>query len=171
MADGTSNYWGGKRWTEWGASDALNIDSDNDTIEYGWPFPVRVTRAAVAPTTTVANGSGTVEVEVYRNNDFGDAGTDTLLGTWVLGTTTSIVPGEVSVANFVGADTDGEAAEDGNTRYVGPTGPYDIAVGEGLVFKVVEPSDSGVVLLAVEYIPLPFNENDTNVVRVYNVPA
>lgn len=170
MAEGTSSFWGSKRWTDWGASDALNIDSDNDTIEYGWPYPVYVTGAAVIPTTAVADATASVQVEIYRNSGYGDAGTTTLLGTWVVCTTDGLATGTISKAVFQGADTDGETAEDSTTRYVAPTGPYFIDCGDGLTFKVVEAADSGVVHLAVEYIPLP-HSNSSDVARTYNVPA
>jgi len=171
MPDGTSNYWGCKRWTEWSAIDDVNIDSDNDTYEYHFPMPVMVTRVAILATTAVVNAAGTVDIEMYRVTDASDGGADTLLGTCkILGTTTLAV-GDVAVCNCVGADTDGEVAEDSTTRYVGPTGPYEITTGQGFLLKVVEPSDSGACKVAIEYIPLPFDENDTDVARVYDVPV
>lgn len=170
-AQGTSSYWGTKRWTELGAIDDLDIDADNDKFEYGFPQPVRATRLAVIPTTNVANASGTVEVEVYRADAFGSQTEDTLLGTIVVTDTTTLSVGDIMYANLVGEDESGSEGSDGSTVHVGPSGPYEIAVGEGLVFKVVEPADSGAVRISVEYIPLPVDENDDNVARVHEVPA
>lgn len=164
---------GSKQWTPLNAIDDLNIDSDNDTYEFIWPFPVHVYRAAFLATTAVANAAGTVDVEVYKVTDASDGGTDTLLGTWQVLATTTLAVGDWSIGNFVGADTDGSTAVDNSTVYEGPDGPYEIGVGEGLLFKVVEPSDSGAGRLCVEFIPQPVHSDEAsgNVARVYNVPA
>lgn len=173
MADGTSTYFQGKQWTDFNAADDLNVDSDNDVSEFVWPFAVDVYRVMAIPTTAVTNATGTVDIEIYKVLDYSDGGNDTLLGTWQLMGTTTIAVGTVTIGNFVGADTDGETAEDGLTRYEAPQGPYEIGVGESLVLKVVEPADAGVIRVAIEYAqkaPPPISATG-NVARVYNVPG
>ena len=170
---GKMSLWGDTRWTALDAIDGVNIDSDNDTAEYGFVEPGWVTRIAFIPTTAVANAAGTVDVEIYRNNDFGDSGEDTLLGTIQVIATTTLAVGEVMVANLWGQDTDGEVAEDSTTRYVGGLGPYSIGWGEGLVLKVVEPADSGALRVSIEYMPqgAASAAASGNLARIYNVPT
>lgn len=171
MADGTSNSW---NFTyKYNASDDLNIDSDNDTSEFYWAHPVHVHRVGCIVTTAVANAAGTVDVEIYKQNQVGDNGLDTLLGTWRITDTTTRAVGSVHYCKMVD-ETSGsgeETAEDGADRNVAPSkeqaGGYAYPVilpGQSLVLKVVEPADSGVVIPFVEASLMPVNVNDADVV-------
>lgn len=171
---GTSSYMGSKRWTPVGAIDELNIDSDNDTWEFVFPHPAHVYRVAFLATTAVVHNSADVEVEIYKSTDAGDAGTDTLVGTWtVLTDGGTLAAGNWAIGNLVLADTDGATAVDGATTYAGPSGPVELIMGQGLTFKVVTPSASGAGRIAIEYVPEPINSDavGTGVEFVNNVPA
>lgn len=174
MTAGTSNYMARKQWTPVGAIDELNIDSDNDTWEFVFPHPVDAYRVAFLATTAVVHNSADVDVEIYLTTDAGDAGTDTLVGTWkplLNGETLAV--GDWTVGNLVLADTDGSTAVDGNTVYEGPDGPVSVPMGGGLTFKVVVPSASGAGRIALEYVekPMMSDEDGTGVARIHNVPA
>lgn len=159
---GTSSYMGSKRWTPVGAIDELNIDSDNDTWEFVFPHPAHVYRVAFLATTAVVHNSTDLNVEVYKTTDAGDAGTDTLVGTWtVLTNGGTLAVGNWAIGNFVLADADGSVAVDGLTTYAGPDGPIELIMGQGLTFKVVDPGASGAGRIAIEYIPLPVYSDET----------
>lgn len=148
------------------ASDDLNIDSDNDTSEFIFNAPVKITRVTAVVTTAVVNAAGTVDVELYRYPVAGSSSNAVLLGTWRLTTTTTRAAGAFCYKDLHIDDADGETAEDGSLRNEAPnsnitaaeTGldPFWILPGQSFAMKVVEPGDSGVVTAGVEYIQGPF---------------
>jgi len=166
-----------KRWVQ-NASDDLNIDSDNDTSEFIFGGPVKVTRVFATVTTGVTNAAGTVDVELYRYPVAGSSSNAVLLGTWRLTTTTTRAAGAFCYKDLHIDDTDGETAEDGTLRFEAPNSnitaaatdldPFIIPPGQSFAMKVVEPGDAGVVIPGVEFVQLPFSGtfiDGTNVFR------
>lgn len=166
-----SAYWeqAAREWRLSDASDQPNIDADNDVAAvWFWPHPVDIVRVGYIATTAVVNAAGTVEIELYRDNVVG-SGADTLLGTWVSAGTVTLAAGQMAIGEVVAGDEDGELAEDGTTRYVGPTGPIRINPGQSFIMKVTEPADSGVVRGFVEYVSLPLVAGGSYVTRASEV--
>lgn len=166
-ASGTSNVQiGGKRWVAIdgaAAIDNLNIDSDNDTGVHYFMTAGRVSRLGFLATTSVTV-SDFVKVEVYKNGTGG-----TLLGTWTVCLTGACpAAGEVTYAEAVIHDTDGEVAEDGATRYPAPD-KMEFNAGEDITLKVVEPADAGAGIAYIEVVEEPVHPTSTNVNNVGTV--
>lgn len=76
--------------------------------------------------------------------------------------TQTVAAGSLVYREVVLADTDGETAEDGETRYVAPSGPLSVDVGEQAVLEVtnaVGAASTGYVF--IEYVQKPFDLYDS----------
>ena len=79
----------------------------------------------------------------------------------------TIVAGQVTYREVVLADTNGETAEDGMLRNVGPSGPCRINPGEEAVLEVTNAAGVAATgVMFIEYAELAFNDEDhTDVVE------
>lgn len=70
--------------------------------------------------------------------------------------TTDVAAGKMVYNQAIGADNDGETAEDGTLRNVAPTGPIECDPGEELVIEVTNAADTaGTGYVFIEYVELP----------------
>ena len=149
-----------------GAVDDVNIDSGGDNHEIVFANPVLITRVGFIVTTAVANGAGTVEIDVRRRPVAGADANHVEIATFTLTGTTTRAAGAVCYKDLWVADNDGETAEDGLQRNEAPnanitaalTGydPLLILPGQSLELDVAEAADSGAGRYFVEYVELPF---------------
>lgn len=174
---GTSSYWGSKRWTDLTASDDLNLDATDDetTIQY-WPHPVYVTGCLIMATagSNIDNTTGPVTVHIFKDSNADGTEDATALGEFNIGTGDFTYDTDSPVyVSFVLADTDGTVAVDNATTYAGPAGPVFVDVGEGFLLKM-DASDvadgTSVARVAFEYIPLPPANSAHTYVEVVATP-
>ncbi len=137
--------------------------STGDKFIYTPLNPVDVLRWGLITNALLDVGAGFVLALDYRPT----AGSDTNRAekSTISTGSTDVAAGKVVFNMAVGADTDGETAEDGTTRFVGPTGPVQVDPGSELVIEVTDAADTA----GTGYVFLEVLEHDPVGTRAANL--